>query len=102
MAVSSGTNSSNGQYPTGAARAFLRLPAVKAVSGLSRSTLYARIDAGLYPTSVSLGPRAVGWVQDEIAQVNAARIAGRTESEIRSLVCRLHEARKSAAAPLAA
>ena len=44
----------------------LRLPAVKARTGLSRSTIYLRISEGSFPRQVSLGPRAVGWVADEI------------------------------------
>ena len=38
----------------------LRLPAVKAGSGLSRSTVYLYIKQGLWPRPVSLGARAVG------------------------------------------
>lgn len=44
----------------------LRLPAVKARTGLSRSTIYLRISEGSFPRQVSLGARAVGWVSDEI------------------------------------
>jgi prophage regulatory protein len=44
----------------------LRLPAVKASVGLSRSTIYLRIAEGTFPRPVSLGGRAVGWLQAEI------------------------------------
>jgi prophage regulatory protein len=44
----------------------LRLPAVKASVGLSRSTIYLRIAEGTFPKPVSLGGRAVGWLQSEI------------------------------------
>ncbi len=44
----------------------LRLPAVKSLTGLSRSTIYLRIKQGTFPTSISLGPRAVGWIDTEI------------------------------------
>jgi prophage regulatory protein len=44
----------------------LRLPAVKARTGLSRSTIYLRISEGGFPKPVSLGGRAVGWVEAEI------------------------------------
>jgi prophage regulatory protein len=46
----------------------LRLPAVKAATGLSRSTLYLRIAEGKFPKSVSLGARAVGWLESEIEE----------------------------------
>lgn len=52
----------------------LRLPAVKARTGLSRSTIYLRIAEGRFPTPVSLGGRAVGWVEGEIAEWIAAQI----------------------------
>jgi prophage regulatory protein len=74
----------------------LRLPAVKSESGLSRSTIYLRISEGLWTKPVSLGPRAVGWPSDEVAALNAARIAGKTEDEIRALVARMESARKGA------
>ncbi len=44
----------------------LRLPAVKTRTGLSRSTIYLRISENIFPRSISLGGRAVGWVESEI------------------------------------
>ncbi len=75
----------------------LRLPSVKFESGYSRSTIYLRISQGLWPKPVRLGARAVGWPAQEVTALNAARIAGRTETEIRELVVSLEAARKSAA-----
>ncbi|HWQ39358.1 MAG TPA: AlpA family transcriptional regulator [Burkholderiales bacterium] len=46
----------------------LRLPTVKARTGLSRSTIYLRVSDGTFPKPVSLGGRAVGWVEAEIQQ----------------------------------
>ena len=57
------------------ATAILRLPAVKARTGLSRSTIYLRVSEGNFPKPVSLGGRAVGWVEDEIQSWLAERIA---------------------------
>lgn len=74
----------------------IRLPKVKAESGLSRSTVYLRITQGLFTSPVSLGARAVGWPSSEVAAINAARIAGKTDEEIRSLVVKLEAARKVA------
>jgi prophage regulatory protein len=48
------------------ATAILRLPAVKARTGLSRSTIYLRVSEDRFPKPVSLGPRAVGWVESDI------------------------------------
>ena len=44
----------------------LRLPAVKQRTGLSRSTIYLRISEDSFPKPVSLGGRAVGWIESEI------------------------------------
>ncbi|MBI4999075.1 MAG: AlpA family transcriptional regulator [Rhodocyclales bacterium] len=44
----------------------LRLPAVQARCGLSRSTIYQRASVGTFPKPISLGQRAVGWVESEV------------------------------------
>ena len=77
--------------------AILRRKQVQALTGLSRSTLYLRIAQGVFPRPVSLGARAVGWPADEVAVLNAARISGKSDPEIRELVVKLEAARKTAA-----
>lgn len=72
----------------------LRLPSVKHESGLSRSTLYLRISQGLWTKPLSLGGRAVGWPASEVGTLNAARIAGQGDTEIRKLVLLLEAERK--------
>jgi prophage regulatory protein len=75
----------------------LRGPAVDHETGDSRSTRYHRIDEGLFPKPVKLGPRSVGWPASEVAAINAARIAGKSDEEIRALVIKLEAARKALA-----
>ena len=53
---------------------FLRLPEVMARTGLSRSTIYVRLDQGRFPRPVSLGSRAVGWVEAEVEEWIRERI----------------------------
>jgi prophage regulatory protein len=53
----------------------LRLPAVKARTGLSRSTIYLRVSEGSFPKPVSLGARAIGWIDSEIEAWIASQIA---------------------------
>jgi prophage regulatory protein len=77
--------------------AILRLPEVRALTGLSRSTTYLRITQGLWPKPVSLGARAVGWPSAEVTAINLARIAGKSDDDIRQLVLKLEAARKVAA-----
>jgi prophage regulatory protein len=69
---------------------------VEAETGYARSTLYWRMSEGLWPRPVSLGARAVGWPAREVALMNAARIAGKSDDKIRQLVAHLEAARASA------
>lgn len=55
----------------------LRLPAVKARTGLSRSTIYSMVKNGTFPAPVKLGARAVGWVAASVDDLIASRIATR-------------------------
>ena len=73
--------------------AILRRGSVESQSGHPRSTLYLRISQGLWTRPVKIGPRAVGWPADEVSALNAARIAGQSDAEIRALVTRLEAAR---------
>ena len=44
----------------------LRLPDVKALTGLGRSTIYLKMAKGEFPNAVKLGERAVAWPQADI------------------------------------
>ena len=77
-----------------AALTIVRRKQAEAATGYSRSTIYLRITQGLWPRPVSLGARAVGWLASEIEALNAARIAGKSDAEIRELVGRLEAARR--------
>ncbi len=50
----------------------LRLPAVKEMTGLCRSSIYTRMTKKTFPQQFSLGGKAVGWnysdIQDWIKQ----------------------------------
>lgn len=64
----------------------LRLSEVRSFTGLSRSTIYLRIKNGSFPSPVSLGGRAVGWLEHEIqawlrGRVHATRGTTPAESE---------------------
>ena len=73
----------------------LRLADVKAATGIcSHATIYAHVKAGLFPDSIPLGLRAVGWPADEVQAVTAARVAGAADDELRALVQQLHAARR--------
>ena len=66
--------------PTQSVR-IIRLAEVKRRTGLSTSTIYALMARDEFPRQVSLGSgTAVGWVEGEVDEYIAARIAERDES----------------------
>lgn len=69
----------------------LRIQAVKNETGhRSHASIYTAIRAGLFPKGVLIGQRAKGWPDYEISAINAARIAGKSDSEMRDLVKVMH------------
>ena len=66
----------------------LRRKQVQVRTGLSRSTIYERMKTGAFPKPVSLGPRAVGWIESEIdrwltERIEASRARVDTEPKCR-------------------
>ena len=72
----------------------LRMSAVKAETGhASHASVYTAIHEGLFTVPVPIGQRAGGWPDTEVRAINAARIAGKSDAQIRELVAKLHNAR---------
>ena len=78
-------------------RKLLRMQEVKELTGTKHTTIYRRINAGLFPPPLKSGPTVNVYPEDEIAAINDAYITGKTPDEIRELVVSLVEARKSQA-----
>lgn len=55
----------------------MRLKEVMEMTGLSRSYVYQLMAEGDFPQSVSLGARAVAWVESEVQDWILERIARR-------------------------
>jgi len=53
----------------------IRLPEVIKRTGLSRSSIYLRMSKSDFPRSISLGERAVGWVEGDVDLWLEARIS---------------------------
>jgi prophage regulatory protein len=78
-------------------KTLLRLKKVLVHTGDSRSTHYLRIQQGLMTKQVSLGGGyAVAWPANEVAAIIHARIAGKSDEEIKTLVKVLEQARLAA------
>jgi prophage regulatory protein len=72
---------------------FLRFQKVMDVMAMSRSTLHLRVKQGLLTPPVRLGERCTVWPEHEISAINAARIAQKSNDEIRELVAQLQQKR---------
>ena len=57
----------------------IRLKDVMVSTGLARATVYKYIKQGIFPASVSLGDRAVAWVESEVQEWILEKIAERDE-----------------------
>ena len=80
----------------------IRLPSVKQITGhRSDASIYNARREGLFTSGVAIGQRAKGWPDYEVQAINAARIAGKSEAEIRELVKTLHAKRTDPANALA-
>ncbi len=55
----------------------IRMREVLRMVGLSRSTIYKRMDKGTFPAAVPLGEVAVGWLRSEVEQWITERIGER-------------------------
>ena len=70
-----------------------RRPIVEQATGDSRTTIYRKINAGLFTRPVNIGGDRVAWPANEIEAINKARIAGKSDEEIKALVIELEAAR---------
>ena len=62
----------------------LRRKQVEARTGLARSTIYQHIKAGTFPRPIPLGARAVGWLETDVSNWIAERIAMARDNANRS------------------
>ncbi|OAJ96186.1 AlpA family transcriptional regulator [Vibrio bivalvicida] len=60
---------------------FLRIEDVMSLTGLGRSTIYKFMDEDIFPKTIPLGGRAVGWLESEIEEWMESRLALRDNQE---------------------
>lgn len=53
----------------------LRRPEVEKVTGLCRSTIYAKMEDGTFPKPIKLSERSVGWLEHEVQEWLKNRIS---------------------------
>lgn len=59
----------------------IKRPEVESITGLSRSSIYAKMENETFPTAIKLSERSVGWLEHEIQEwlknrVSATRNGG--------------------------
>jgi prophage regulatory protein len=80
----------------------LRLPEVKRRRGFrADASVYNEVRDGLCTIGVAISQRSKGWPDYEIDAINTARVAGKSDAEIRELVKALHDKRTDPANALA-
>jgi len=75
----------------------LIVPEIRARLRKGRTALYEDQAAGLLPKFVKLGLRRVALPEREVDAILSARIAGRSEAELKALVKRLEAERQKLA-----
>lgn len=82
-----------GIQQTPSINALYRRPLVCNMMGKSRSTLYRDIGKGMCTSPVNIGGERVAWPGHEIESIIKARIAGKSDEQIKALVAELEAAR---------
>lgn len=78
-------------------RRLLKLPVVKERCALGTTSVYEGVKKKTFPPPIKLA-RSSAWVESEIEAVIAARIAGKSDAEVRALVAALVALRQQDAA----
>jgi prophage regulatory protein len=74
----------------------VREPERRGFTGISLSTWYEMIARGVAPPAIKISPKCAVYPVSELRALNAARVAGKSEAEIKALVQRLVAARTRA------
>ncbi|WAJ69751.1 helix-turn-helix transcriptional regulator [Catenovulum adriaticum] len=72
---------------------FIKQPEILERFNISKSTMYNRINSGLFPKPCSLGDRAVAWLESDLNTIFNAIVAGKSNEELKNIVTELHSSR---------
>ena len=53
---------------------FIKRKEVETITGLSRSSIYAKMESGSFPKAIKLSERSVAWIDHEIQEWAKSRI----------------------------
>ena len=86
----------NAHSPTPIAPNYVRpKDACRQLGGMGLSTLYAHMDRGLFVKPVALSRRFVVFPQDDVTAIINARLAGKSDEDVRQLVAELMAKRRA-------
>ena len=71
----------------------LRMKQIRAQFNIPPSTIYDHIEKGLFVRTIKFGERISGWLESECVAIMSARIAGKSEADIKTLVTDLQNQR---------
>ena len=77
--------------------ALLRVPAILPIYGTAKSQFHQDVLDGLMTKPVKPSARLALWPQNELVEIQRARIAGKTPDEVKALVRKLEADRQLAA-----
>ena len=72
---------------------FLPIKEVLRRKGSGKSYLYAEINSGLFPKSLKLGKRRVGWPECKVEAVLRFLLRGESQSNLNDFMCVLEQKR---------
>jgi len=78
----------------------LRREKAREITGDSNAVFYDKQNKGLLPRPIKIGLRSVAWPEHELVRVANARIAGRSDEEIKKLVASIMAERRRADSPV--
>lgn len=78
----------------------LKLSEVIELTRRSKTTLWQDCKDGIFPPSIKLGHKSVGYIEYEVQTVLHARAIGLTDNQVREVVSQLVEQRKQSASKL--
>ena len=59
----------------------LRRKQVESITGLSRSSIYSKMEIGTFPKPIKLSERSVGWLDSEVQDWLKSRVAETRKEE---------------------
>lgn len=60
----------------------IKRPEVELATGLSRSSIYAKMENGTFPKAIKLSERSVGWLEHEVQEWVKNRVAATREGGV--------------------